>query len=86
MKDGSNLSKTTFQNPRLWPFFQDGWQINLKMIFSSRNQHGWVVYCVDIFVKIHCKEGGGVKTVKDNILKSKMVDIFQDGQEINKLN
>ena len=88
MEEGSNLSKTTFQNPKWWPFLQDGCQINLKMIFSSRNQRIWVGYCVDIFVKIYCivRKGGGVKTVKNNNLKSKMVDIFQNGQEINKFN
>ena len=39
MEEGSNLSKTTFQNPKWWPFLQDGCQINFKMIFYFEERH-----------------------------------------------
>ena len=52
----SELANATFQNPRWWPFFQNGRQITSKMLFFSRKSV-WLSILNGIsliFKKIYC--------------------------------
>ena len=53
--EGSELANATFQNPRWWPFFQNGRQITSKMLFSLEiSAVEYFQWLFTRFLKIYC--------------------------------